>query len=344
MLAISYYDDDSARSITRGGVQTTYGLDPAGRRTVVETSDGAAGAVNHYADTSDNPAWSVSGAGDEAKTTRYESTIGGDLSVTIVDGVVKLAILNPHSDVVTTVELDADEVTHGIAGWAQYDEYGNLANGSEPASTGANTYGWHGADERALDASGLILMGARLYNSATGLFTTRDPFEGGNTTAYAYPQDPISEQDITGLNKKKNKKDWTKEFKAWAKDAKDAKAGKGFYGLLNTACAVAFGWAGVACAAYELAKDGGSSDIRGAIATVVGAVLGGAAGKAVARSLLKAMRKADPSQFKKTKKNGKVNVPLEIRAAIKVASESVAAAVGKSATSIVKRGRKQPLK
>ena len=42
-------------------------------------------------------------------------------------------------------------------------------------------------------------MGARLYNSVTGLFTSRDPVTGGNSTAYAYPQDPIGMNDITGL-------------------------------------------------------------------------------------------------------------------------------------------------
>lgn len=42
-------------------------------------------------------------------------------------------------------------------------------------------------------------MGARLYNSVTGLFTSRDPVEGGNTTSYAYPQGPVGMNDITGL-------------------------------------------------------------------------------------------------------------------------------------------------
>ncbi len=70
---------------------------------------------------------------------------------------------------------------------------------SEPVGTGATSYGWHGVDERAVDGSGLILMGARLYNPVTGLFLSRDPVEGGNTTSYAYPQDPVGMNDITGL-------------------------------------------------------------------------------------------------------------------------------------------------
>ena len=45
---------------------------------------------------------------------------------------------------------------------------------------------------------GLILMGARLYNRATGQFTSTDPIHGGNSTAYTYPQDPINGYDLTG--------------------------------------------------------------------------------------------------------------------------------------------------
>lgn len=44
-------------------------------------------------------------------------------------------------------------------------------------------------------------MGARLYNPASGAFTSVDPLYGGNTTAYAYPQDPVNEYDVTGLNR-----------------------------------------------------------------------------------------------------------------------------------------------
>ncbi|MER8027251.1 RHS repeat-associated core domain-containing protein [Glutamicibacter protophormiae] len=164
------------------------------------TSTGTAAAgteTKHYADDSDNPAWTTRKQGTETITTRYESTIGGDLALTITGNTVELAVNNPHGDVVATVPLTGTGAGQGITGWAQYDEYGNQL--TEPVNTGATTYGWHGADERAVDTSGLILMGARLYNSVTGLFTSRDPVKGGNTTSYAYPQDPVGMNDITGL-------------------------------------------------------------------------------------------------------------------------------------------------
>ena len=198
-ITVKYFANDAAAAITRNGTTSTIGLDPAGRRlSVTSTGTNPAGTeTKHYADSSDNPAWSSRVRGTQTITTRYESTIGGDLALTITDNNVELALSNPHGDVVATVPVTGSGAGQGITGWAQYDEYGNQL--SEPVNTGATTYGWHGADERAVDTSGLILMGARLYNSVTGLFTSRDPVEGGNTTSYAYPQDPVGMSDITGL-------------------------------------------------------------------------------------------------------------------------------------------------
>lgn len=54
-------------------------------------------------------------------------------------------------------------------------------------------------------------MGARLYNPTTGLFSSVDPVPGGNTTAYAYPQDPINQFDLNGQWK------WAKKALRWTK-------------------------------------------------------------------------------------------------------------------------------
>lgn len=198
-ITVKYFADDAAASITRNGTTSTFALDPQGRRlTVTSSGTNAAGTeTKHYADSSDNPAWTSRVQGTETVTTRYESTIGGDLALTITGTKVELSVNNPHGDVVATVPITGAGSGQGITGWAQYDEYGNQL--SSPVSTGATSYGWHGADERATDGSGLILMGVRLYNSVTGLFTSRDPIANGNTTAYAYPQDPKNSHDITGF-------------------------------------------------------------------------------------------------------------------------------------------------
>ena len=62
----------------------------------------------------------------------------------------------------------------------------------------ANGYGWLGAKQRSTAETGILLMGARLYNPATGLFTSLDPVYGGNDTPYTYPNDPINRIDTTG--------------------------------------------------------------------------------------------------------------------------------------------------
>lgn len=195
-ITLGYYDDDTARTITRGSITTTIGLDAAGRRLTLASNGEPGTETKHYTDDSDNPGWTTRTQGTTTTTTRYESTIGGDLALTITAQQVELAVNNPHGDTVTTIPLTGTDAGQGIKGWAQYDEYGNQT--TDPVNTGATTYGWHGADQRALDASGLILMGARLYNSVAGLFTSRDPVEGGNSTTYAYPQDPVGMNDISG--------------------------------------------------------------------------------------------------------------------------------------------------
>ncbi|WP_435299680.1 RHS repeat-associated core domain-containing protein [Timonella sp. A28] len=128
----------------------------------------------------------------------YESSIGSDLSVVNAEGVVSVALRNPNGDTVATVPVTGSEAGTGISGWAGFDEFGNMLT-SGFASTGVNQYGWHGSAQRAVNGSGLILMGVRLYNSVTGSFTSRDPILGGNTTAYVYPQDPINSHDLDGM-------------------------------------------------------------------------------------------------------------------------------------------------
>ena len=131
--------------------------------------------------------------------TRYENTIGGDLGITLENGTAQLSLNNPHGDTVATLTLPGGTgaPTTGINTWTTYDEYGNTT--TLPTTGSGHTHGWHGADQRPTTTTGIILMGARLYNPTTATFTTRDPIPGGNTTTYTYPQDPINMSDTTGL-------------------------------------------------------------------------------------------------------------------------------------------------
>ncbi|GLZ29343.1 hypothetical protein Lesp02_15330 [Lentzea sp. NBRC 105346] len=195
-IALTYHDNDLPKSIRQGTVTTDFTLDAADRRAVETVTDGGTTKATrrHYSDSSDSPSW----VSTEDGTTRFAELIGDDLALTVTDaGKAELSLANPHGDVVTTVELPADAAATSIAGWNQYDEYGVPAD-TNTASTGDVEYGWLGEEQRAVSDSGLLLMGVRLYNPATGLFTSVDPEVGGNANAYTYPADPINKFDLDG--------------------------------------------------------------------------------------------------------------------------------------------------
>jgi RHS repeat-associated protein len=100
-----------------------------------------------------------------------------------------------HGNTVSTVDLVSDTVS----GWLSYDEYGNPDAGN-PANSNNINYTTYGVAERATNSTGLMLMGARVYNPETNQFTSPDPVKGGNENGYTYPNDPVNTSDFTGEN------------------------------------------------------------------------------------------------------------------------------------------------
>jgi len=223
-ITVSYYDSDLARSVSQNGVTTTYNLDVMDRRSTSTTAGGTSSSTTtrYYEDTSDNPAWATTTTGSVVEKSRYLSSIAGDLSATLnVDTkFLSAGIVDPQGSVVATtyrytppVDSETGEASETVTAWSgleSFDEYGNKLTSSETKSTGALNYSWLGGKERSTDLTGLVLMGVRLYNSTTGQFTSVDPVKGGNSTAYAYPQDPINKYDLDG------KWGWAKKLGKWA--------------------------------------------------------------------------------------------------------------------------------
>jgi RHS repeat-associated protein len=219
-ITMAYFDSDLPQAITQGGITTTYALNIDGHRTDSftgpPTDPTASSVTRHYTDSSDNPAWIVNcptSFGADISTIRSTPSLAGGLGASITtwwvaradNGTATLPLANLHGDVVTNITLPGAQAettpVTTIGAWSDYTEFGTPRDGAATAAvSGPAGYGWLGAKERSTTAesAGLTLMGDRLYNSVTGLFTSMDPEPGGNPTAYTYPTDPINMFDLDG--------------------------------------------------------------------------------------------------------------------------------------------------
>ena len=119
-----------------------------------------------------------------------------NITTTLQNGTKQAAVQlhDIRGNTVTTVDLDTETAT----AWSSYDEYGN-PDTTNPANTNNINYTTYAQAERATNTTGLILMGARVYNPTTNQFTTPDPVKGGNENPYTYPNDPLNSSDYSGL-------------------------------------------------------------------------------------------------------------------------------------------------
>ncbi|MFC8923038.1 RHS repeat-associated core domain-containing protein [Cellulosimicrobium sp. NPDC057127] len=196
-LSIGYYATDAAKSLSQNDLSIEYSLDPDGRRSIERTDTPGRTTVltRHYVDSTDNPGYEVENAGSSSQvTTWYGPSITGLLGLRIVNAQAVLSLVDPVGSISTSIPLPRPDEVLEIGRISAWDEYGNPL-GPDRA---ADPHGWLGGLERVTADTGLVLMGARLYNPVTGLFTSVDRTFGGNTTAYAYPQDPVNWSDTTG--------------------------------------------------------------------------------------------------------------------------------------------------
>lgn len=211
-LSVSYHANDmvatTSQDVSAGNTTVTkaqdYTLDASDRISVTKNLAGGVSlseSTNHYNDNSDSPAWTETKSRPDASSpwvttwNRYVSGLDGELALTQrSDGYIQTHYGNLHGDV-TILGLLGTTGLAGIQSYSEYTEYGLARDvGNTPMR-----YGWLGTKQRDNTVTGgLTLMGARVYNPATGRFLSRDPLTGGNDNTYVYPADPVNMFDLNG--------------------------------------------------------------------------------------------------------------------------------------------------
>lgn len=246
--SLAYYANDLAHQETAGNTRQTWTLDPASRIAAWTTETNNTGTwttsatkTNHYGNDADSPDWTTE---DTTGTiTRDVQGIDGDLAATTdATGNIVLQLTNMHGD--TVVQYPLDTTKNPIVQAA--DEYGNLIGG-----TAATRYGWLGAKQRSSETpSGLVLMGVRIYNPATGRFLQTDPVPGGSANAYDYCNaDPLNHYDLDGRLPR-----WLKRAARWTWKNRTRIASVAAFGACTFATAGICGAIGTAAFAVSAAN------------------------------------------------------------------------------------------
>jgi RHS repeat-associated protein len=213
-LRSAYYANDRVHTLRQGQITQTYDLDPELRpRRRVTTGTDAQAEIMHYAGGSDSPAWfDDSAQGVSTHWSRNILGIDGDLAA-VQDSArgTMLEISNLHGDIVAEASLDPNAPKPPTS--TESDEFGVPRPSASATLTSASggsisgqpdgtypRYGWLGAKRRPTElASGVILMGQRVYVPTLGRFLQTDPVPGGSANTYDYVnQDPVNGYDLAG--------------------------------------------------------------------------------------------------------------------------------------------------
>jgi RHS repeat-associated protein len=186
--SLTYFVNGMVSSLAENGTTDTMSLDPISRvRQVASTLT----KTYHYANDGDSPVWIAENAGG---TTWTRNLVGPTGLIAIADQTnsAMLQLTNLHGDVVA--DATTSSAATSLTDTYEQTEYGQPRSGSP-------RYGWLGSFQRERDATtGVVSMGARVYNPYTGRFLQADPVPGGSANAYDYAaQDPINNSDINGL-------------------------------------------------------------------------------------------------------------------------------------------------
>ncbi|MEV1119934.1 DNRLRE domain-containing protein [Actinosynnema sp. NPDC049800] len=188
---LTYYVNDRIHTQAVGGAEQTWTMDATSR--VRSTAlEGGWTRINHYGTEHDTPDWIVEDRSTNALTRNVKGLDNDLAATTSASGDVQLQLTDLHGDI--TVVYDPATAT---ATTRATDEFGVPRQGQAPTR-----YGWLGAAQRSSETlDGMMVMGVRLYNPATGRFLQVDAVANGNVNSYDYcVGDPNNCSDTSGYN------------------------------------------------------------------------------------------------------------------------------------------------
>jgi RHS repeat-associated protein len=199
-LTASYYSDGTDDTLTQGSsTEITNNLDPDERISEQVTSNPSTHATtddldNYYDSDSDSPAYTYDNT--TSTWTRNIPDITGNIAAIWTThagtNTMTYQLTNLQGSIVATASSSTSAT--GLQSVTPVTEYG-VPTTSTPAK-----YSWLGGKTRQTElASGIVAMGARVYDPYTGTFLQTDPIPGADPNAYGYTAgDPVNETDLSG--------------------------------------------------------------------------------------------------------------------------------------------------
>lgn len=197
--ALSYFNSGAVRSISNSdGISATFAYDPLGQLNVLDIQKGGVPLRQdrHYGDLITKRLQKSSGGIADYVLRQYPGP-GMVISRRGSHGPWVYEFSEPKG-----VRFTVDETGKFVQD-VDYAPFGEASSmGATPGTLMYSTDQWNGGD--ALDALGLVKVGARIYDPAIGRFLSRDPLIAPRTASTTNPysfaaNDPINLSDPTGM-------------------------------------------------------------------------------------------------------------------------------------------------
>jgi RHS repeat-associated protein len=206
-LDATYYSDGTNDTLTQNGTTVANSLDPNDRTDEqTTTTDGTTtDDVDMYYD-GDGDTVAHDYDNDNGSFNRYIPDITGSTAAiwnnqTWDDDTTSLTYQLTNLQGSIVAQASSDPSSTSLQSVTPVTEYG-VPTTSTPAK-----YSWLGGKGKATELpSGIVAMGARVYDPYTGTFLQTDPIPGADANAYGYANgDPANQTDLDGDKSLKNK-------------------------------------------------------------------------------------------------------------------------------------------